>query len=143
VRVVTAYDASKRHIELYVTSKSQGINMSLTIPHFENEEQEAQWWYDHREEVEEDFVQALKDGRVKRASETERGRRVMRAAKRALAAREAAKTFLASSSEQGREHFHQLAVKAGLDDETYLQQTLLKALASAEVFSRVKYGKDP
>jgi DNA-binding MarR family transcriptional regulator len=109
--------------------------MSLQIPHFENEEQEAQWWYDHREETEADFLEALKDGRARRLSDTERGRRVIRAAKRALAAREAAKTFLASSSEQDRERFHQLAVKAGLDDETYLQQTLLKALASAEALA--------
>jgi DNA-binding MarR family transcriptional regulator len=109
--------------------------MSLRIPHFENEEQEAQWWYDHRNEVEEDFVQGLKDGRVKRASETERGRRVIRAAKRALAAREAAKAFIASASEQDRERFHDLAIKAGLDDETYIQQMLLSALASAETLA--------
>jgi DNA-binding MarR family transcriptional regulator len=109
--------------------------MSLTIPLFENEEQEAQWWYDHRDEVEEDFVQGLKDGRVKRASDTERGRRVIRAAKRALAAREAAKALIASVSDEDRNRFHQLAVQAGLDDETYIQQVLLNALASAEVLA--------
>jgi len=94
-----------------------------------------EWWYDHREETEADFLQALKDARAGPLSDTERGRRVIRAARRALAAREAAKAFLASASEQDREHFHQLAVKAGLDDETYLQQTLLKALASAEALA--------
>lgn len=109
--------------------------MSLQIPHFENEDQEAQWWYDHREETERDFLEALKDGRARPMSDTERGRRVIRAAKRALAAREAAKTFLTSSSEQDRERFHQLAVKAGLDDETYVQQTLLNALALAEALA--------
>ena len=111
------------------------IPMSLTIPEFENEEQEAQWWYDHRDEVEEDFVQGLKDGRVKRASETERGRRVIRAAKRALAAREAAKTLIASVSDADRNRFHELAAKVGLDDETYIQQMLLNALASAEALT--------
>jgi hypothetical protein len=70
--------------------------MSLQIPHFENEEQEAQWWYDHREETEREFLQALKEGRARPLSDTERGRRVIRAAKRALAAREAAKTLIAS-----------------------------------------------
>ena len=109
--------------------------MSLQIPSFENEEQEAQWWYDHREEVEEDFVQGIRDGRVKRATETEHGRRVMRAAKRALAAREAAKALIASSSDEDRSRFHQLAVKAGLDDETYIQQMLLDALASADALA--------
>lgn len=106
--------------------------MSLQIPHFENEEQEAQWWYDHREETEGEFLQALKDDRVRRLSNTDRGRRVIRAAKRALAAREAAKTLLAAVSDADRNRFHELAAKAGLDDETYIQQMLLNALASAE-----------
>jgi hypothetical protein len=106
--------------------------LSLTIPRFENEEQEAQWWYDHREELDDDFLQAMRDGRAKLASETEHGRRVMRAARRACAAAEAAKAFIACASEQDRDRFHQLAVKAGLDDQTYIQQVLLNALAGAE-----------
>lgn len=109
--------------------------MSLQIPHFENEEQEAQWWYDNREETEREFLQALKDGRARPLSETERGRRVIRAAKRALAAREAAKTLIASVSDADRNRFHELATKAGLDDETYIQQMLLNALASAEALA--------
>lgn len=89
----------------------------MTIPRFENESQEAQWWYDHREELGEGFLQAMGDGRAKLASEKEHGRRVMRAARRALAGRQAAKAFIASASEQDRDRFHQLAVKAGLDDQ--------------------------
>ena len=104
----------------------------MTIPHFDSEDQEAQWWYDHREELTEEFMQAYREGRLKRASETERGLRIIRAAKRALAAGEAAKAFLATASEQDRERVHQLALKAGIDDRTYLQQTFLKALAAAE-----------
>ncbi len=109
--------------------------MSLQIPHFDNEEQEAQWWYDHREELTDEFIQAHGEGRLKRASETEHGRRAMRAAKRALAAREAAKALIASVSDEDRNRFHQLAVKTGLDDETYIQQMLLNALASAEALA--------
>ena len=108
------------------------VVMSLRIPRFDNEEQEAQWWYDHRDEVEDDFVQALRDGRAKRASETEHGRRVIRAAKRALAAREASKALIASVSDEDRELLHQRAVDAGLDDETYVQQILLKAMPWAD-----------
>ena len=106
--------------------------MSLQIPHFENEEEEAQWWDDHREDVDEDFLQAMREGRARLAADTEHGRRVIRAAKRALAARSAAKAFIAGSSEQDRERFHALAAKAGLDDETYISQILLDALAGAE-----------
>jgi len=104
----------------------------LVAPKFATEAEEADWWDQHMDVVEANFLEAAERGTLRRASETEHGRRVMQAAKRALAAREAAKTFLASSSEQDRERFHQLAIKAGLDDETYLQQTLLNALALAE-----------
>jgi len=68
-------------------------------------------------------------------SDTEHGRRVIRAARRALAARSAAKAFIAGSSEQDRERFHALAAKAGLDDETYISQILLNALAGAEILA--------
>ena len=60
---------------------------------------------------------------------------MIRAAKRALAAREAAKTLIASVSDADRNRFHELAAKAGLDDETYIQQMLLNALASAEALA--------
>jgi len=56
------------------------------------------------------------DGRATLALETEHGWRVMRAARRARAADEAAKAFIASACEQDRDRFHQLAVKAALDD---------------------------
>jgi hypothetical protein len=45
--------------------------------------------------------------------DTERGRLVIRAAKRALAAREEAKTLIASVSDVDRNRFHELAAKAG------------------------------
>jgi hypothetical protein len=35
-------------------------------------------------------------------------------------------------SDEDRNRFQQLAVKAGLDDETYIHQMLLNALASAD-----------
>ena len=34
----------------------------LEIPKFENENQEAEWWFDHREELSQDFVTAAKNG---------------------------------------------------------------------------------
>ena len=68
----------------------------------------------------------MESGRAKPLSETEHGPRVIRAAKRALAAREAARTLLAKTSEEDRTRIHH----AGIDDETYLQQLFLKALTS-------------
>jgi len=40
--------------------------MSLKLPDFESESQEAEWWYEHRAEVEADFLLAAADGRLKR-----------------------------------------------------------------------------
>lgn len=34
------------------------------IPVFETEAEEAQWWYDHREEFAQDFAEAAKAGRL-------------------------------------------------------------------------------
>jgi cytochrome P450 len=107
----------------------------LVVPNFETEAEEAEWWDQHMDAVEADFAEALESGRAHRLSDTEHGRRVIRAARRALAARSAAKAFIAGSSEQDRERFHALAAKAGLDDETYISQILLNALAGAETLA--------
>ena len=40
----------------------------LDIPHFENEEEEANWWFDNRDKVAEAFLRAEKDGRLKYGS---------------------------------------------------------------------------
>jgi hypothetical protein len=34
------------------------------LPRFENEAEEAQWWYDHRDEVADDMIQAMREGRT-------------------------------------------------------------------------------
>jgi hypothetical protein len=38
----------------------------LKIPKFETEAEEAKWWYDHREEVSDEFHKAAKEGRLGR-----------------------------------------------------------------------------
>jgi hypothetical protein len=35
----------------------------LTVPKFETERQEADWWYDNRHLLEEEFFRAIKSGR--------------------------------------------------------------------------------
>ena len=42
--------------------------MSLQPPEFESESQEAEWWYDHRAEVEAEFLLASSEGRLKRST---------------------------------------------------------------------------
>ena len=55
------------------------------VPKFETEAGEADWWDQHMDVVEANFAEAIESGQVRRLSDTERGRRVIRAAKRALA----------------------------------------------------------
>lgn len=40
--------------------------MALKIPKFENEAEEAKWWYDNREKLSEEFHKAAKEGRLRR-----------------------------------------------------------------------------
>ena len=37
----------------------------LDIPHFENEEQEANWWFENRDQVTAAFERAAKEGRLR------------------------------------------------------------------------------
>ena len=36
----------------------------LEIPKFANEAEEAQWWYDHRDMLDENFIEAVKKGTI-------------------------------------------------------------------------------
>jgi predicted nucleic acid-binding Zn ribbon protein len=49
------------------------MNKRRELPAFANEAEEAQWWYDNREKHAEEFVQAMKDGRVTRGAMVRRG----------------------------------------------------------------------
>jgi len=38
----------------------------LDLPHFNSEAEEADWWYNHRDQVEANMVQAAADGKLQR-----------------------------------------------------------------------------
>jgi hypothetical protein len=40
----------------------------MTIPKFANETEEADWWYEHRKEVSQEFAKAAKEGRLRRGT---------------------------------------------------------------------------
>lgn len=42
--------------------------MGLKIPKFADESEEAKWWYDNRDKVSGEFLEAAKEGRLKRGS---------------------------------------------------------------------------
>ena len=49
---------------------------SRRIPKFENEAEEAQWWFDHREEISDDIVAASREGRLGEGSRARFQRRM-------------------------------------------------------------------
>jgi len=98
----------------------------LDVPKFATEAEEAEWWDQHMDTVGGNLIEAIQNGTAHRGGPVA----LLQERRRALAASAAAKTFMASLTEEDREHFHKLAVKAGVDDETYVQRALLKVLAS-------------
>ncbi len=51
----------------------------MKLPYFENEAAEAQWWYDHREEVSDHLLTALREGRTGEGSVARYARKVREA----------------------------------------------------------------
>lgn len=43
------------------------------LPDFKSEAEEAKWWFDNQEELDEDFIQAAAEGRLKRRAESRIG----------------------------------------------------------------------
>src|SRR5262249_51951860 len=131
VRPITARAASKSMTQMYLKGKTwMAIRMDRTrAPKFATEQEEADWWDAHQDMVEADLRSAIQDGTAERGTAKRLCNEVR---ERRRAALEAAKTLIATLSDQDRTLFHELAVRAGSDDQTYIQELLLEALASAE-----------
>jgi hypothetical protein len=48
----------------------------LVMPRFENEAEEAQWWYDHRMELADDMIEAAKAGKLGEGTRARYSRRL-------------------------------------------------------------------
>ena len=91
----------------------------MNIPKFSSEAEEAEWWYANREWLAQEFVQAAREGTLKRGSTVvERIR-----ARRSL-------VVPLSPDELARIHDH--AQQRGMEDEIYAQVLLHEALDRAE-----------
>ena len=42
------------------------VTQERLVPQFENEADEAQWWFDNKELIEKDFIEAFEKGTIKR-----------------------------------------------------------------------------
>lgn len=49
------------------------MSEELKIPDFENEAEEAKWWFDHQDEVAEAFEKAASEGRLGRGTVARKG----------------------------------------------------------------------
>ena len=86
----------------------------LKVPKFENEAEEAQWWYDHRDDLTKAFEDAAARGELHRGS----------------AARLASATIGLDPEDISRAQA--LAAKRGLRYQTYLKMLLHDALEAEE-----------
>lgn len=93
------------------------------IPVFASESEEAQWWYDNRKELDQDFVEAARQGKVKRLTLAVLRKRLADSASRVISIR---------IPEGDLEKARVQAAEAGLPYQTYLKSLLHQALEKKE-----------
>ena len=98
----------------------------LKIPKFETETEEANWWYDNREKVSDEFVKAAQEGRLKRGGI----RRLL--AERGLPAPEPLPTTTIRLDPEDIAKARVQAANRGLRYQTYLKMIIHEALRDAE-----------
>ncbi len=91
------------------------------VPRFQSEKEEAAWWDKNRAELDKDFVNAAREGRLKRLSTEQLGARVAGATK-VISLR-----LLEEDLTLAREQ----AARKGLPYQTYLKSLLHEALRRA------------
>lgn len=89
----------------------------LTIPDFDNEGQEAQWWDTHKDEVADEFERAAEDGTLGRGTVAKKG---------------ATPTTTIRLSSEDLNRARQQAERRGLRYQTYLKMLIREALLKEE-----------
>jgi len=99
------------------------------IPNFSGEAEEAEWWYANREWVTQEFLQAAREGRLKKGSSVMERLRVRQSA---------SLTVPLTSDELAK--IPDLAQRRGLEDAMCARDLLHKALDREEEQERRKAG---
>ena len=68
IQPITAYDATARTQRLYLR-REHSMKSQFVIPKFQSEAEEAQWWFDHREESGVLIEEAVAAGRTSKLSD--------------------------------------------------------------------------
>src|SRR5688500_2988718 len=92
---------------------------AMKIPKFKNADEEAQWWYDNREELGEEFAQAMREGRTTRLTTEKLLERIETAKAQAINIR---------IPENDLALARKLAESKGLPYQTYIKSLLHEAL---------------
>ena len=105
----------------------------ITIPEFESEAQEARWWDEHKDLVEENLVAAMRDSTAQRGSAQPRnsphnGLTPMRLVKEARGSKNITIRMPLADLERAR----QLSARKGLAYQTYIKMLLHEALDREE-----------
>ena len=91
------------------------------VPAFATEAEEAKWWDDHREMVEENLIQAIKDGTAQRGT----ARRLVREA-------HASRNVTIRMAEADLDLARKQAEEKGLPYQTYIKSVLHEELTKRE-----------
>jgi len=100
-----------------MTQKSRRI----VVPKFESEADEAQWWYDHRDEVEEALIAAMDNGTIRRGT-----------AARLTAEARTSRNITIRIAEADLGLARKQAEEKGLPYQTYIKSVLHEALVKRE-----------
>ncbi|HEY9126227.1 MAG TPA: hypothetical protein VIM62_03830 [Acidobacteriaceae bacterium] len=104
------------------------MTTELTIPKFETEAEEAQWWYDNRDKVSAAFHKAAKEGRLKRGGV----RRLFSERGVTLPPPQPIPTTTIRLDPEDISKAREQAAKRGLRYQTYLKMIIHEALLKAE-----------
>jgi len=96
-------------------------NRGIQIPAFDNEAQEARWWDDHKALVEENLLQAMREGTAQRGT-------AQRIQKEARASKNITIRMPVADIERARH----LSAKKGLAYQTFIKMLLHEALDQEE-----------
>jgi len=95
------------------------METTMIVPVFENEEQEADWWYDNRELVSQEFHKAGVEGRLRSGT-------VLRRMAEAKARKEADSPIQLDSADASKAQA--VAARKGIPYQTYIKTIIHEAL---------------
>ena len=93
----------------------------LVVPNFKTEAEEAQWWYDNRDKVEDALVNAIENGTIRRDT-------AKRLTREARASRNVTIRMVEADLDLARKQ----AEEKGLPYQTYIKSVLHEALVKRE-----------